>query len=398
MVMNDLLFIGFAEALSAPEVVWSLLDAGFRVAAFTSLKGRLPIESCPCIEIKRITAPEVSVERALSDLYEAYTVLGAAAIMPLNDKGVWFCDRLAADRPVVVLGPTGVQAQFSLDKRFQLKAAGEAGFNVPRTQVVECPEDIEKIGEYPVVVKSALAVAERDGLLLEKSSVSYCLNREELDSSLRNWDGEQPLLVQEIQTGIGEGLFGIAAGDDILAWSAHQRVRMMNPKGSGSSACRAVPVTDQPVGSTRSMMLQAQWHGMFMVEMLRDRAGKLWFVEVNGRSWGSMALALRMGFDYPAWSARLQLDPTFVPPVPAPREYLTCRHLGRELIHILQVLRGPKSRAIPNWPPFWRTCFDVLRVGKKDRWYNLRKGYTRFFLADTYNTVMNETIRKWIRF
>jgi hypothetical protein len=31
--------IGFAEALSAPEVIWSLVDAGFKVIAF-SRKGR----------------------------------------------------------------------------------------------------------------------------------------------------------------------------------------------------------------------------------------------------------------------------------------------------------------------------------------------------------------------
>jgi len=29
-----LVVIGFAEALAAPEVVWSLVDAGFDVAAF----------------------------------------------------------------------------------------------------------------------------------------------------------------------------------------------------------------------------------------------------------------------------------------------------------------------------------------------------------------------------
>ena len=43
---------------------------------------------------------------------------------------------------------------------------------------------------------------------------------------------------------------------------------------------------------------------MFMLELLRDAAGTPWFMEVNGRPWGSMALAVRRGFDYPVWAVR----------------------------------------------------------------------------------------------
>ena len=48
---------------------------------------------------------------------------------------------------------------------------------------------------------------------------------------------------------------------------------------------------------------------MFMIELLRDRTGKVWFVELNGRPWGSMALSRRQGFEYPAWHVKLAIDP-----------------------------------------------------------------------------------------
>ncbi len=36
---GDLVVIGFAEALSGPEVAWSLIDAGYRVVAFARKGG-----------------------------------------------------------------------------------------------------------------------------------------------------------------------------------------------------------------------------------------------------------------------------------------------------------------------------------------------------------------------
>jgi hypothetical protein len=120
-------------------------------------------------------------------------------------------------------------------------------------------------------------------------------------------------------------------------------------------------------------------------------------VELNGRAWGSMALALRMGFKYPAWTIMQLLDASFKPVSPAPHEFITCRNLGREIMHVLQVLRGPSSTAIPAWPSFWKTFFSVLRINAHDCWYNWRPGNKMLFLDDAYNTILDSTLRKWIK-
>ena len=394
---KKVILVGFAEALSAPEVIWCLLDAGFHVVAFTSSKHATPLHKLKSVDLVRVTSMRDNAEKTLTELNDIYKKIKASAILPLNDSALWLCNRLSANPDINVAGPTGVRAQFSLDKRLQIRAAQEAGFNVPETFVIEEMADTAKIVSFPVVVKSARAIAEYNGKPLEKESMWFCKDKEEFNRAIGAWSKKQPLLVQTVHVGTGEGLFGFATDNDIIMWTAHQRIRMMNPKGSGASACRAIPITDHPLDCAKDMLLKLQWRGMFMIEMLRDKNGKLWFVEVNGRSWGSTALALRMGFDYPAWTVMQKLDPTFVPQQPKPREYVVCRHLGREFIHILQVLRGPSSKAIPNWPPFWRSFFNVFRIGKKDSFYNWRKGYSRFFLFDTYNTIMNETFRKWIK-
>ena len=129
-----------------------------------------------------------------------------------------------------------------------------------------------------------------------------------------------------------------------------------------------------------------------MIELLRDRAGTPWFMEFNGRPWGSLALARRLGFEYPAWAVRQLFDPDFAPPAPTHRAKLVCRHAGRELVHLLFVLRGPESGALTEWPSRWRTLRAVASVRRSDRWYNWepRNGSLALFLDDFVQTVVSQ--------
>ena len=68
-------------------------------------------------------------------------------------------------------------------------------------------------------------------------------------------------------------------------------------------------------------------------------------MELNGRAWGSMALARHRGYSYPSWAVRAALDPRFRPAEPAAPPELTARHLGREIVHLGTVLaRGGAPR------------------------------------------------------
>ena len=69
-------------------------------------------------------------------------------------------------------------------------------------------------------------------------------------------------------------------------------------------------------------------------------------MELNGRAWGSMALARRRGFEYPAWNVQAALDPDFVPVEPTDPPEILARHLGMELAHLAFVARGPQSKAL----------------------------------------------------
>jgi hypothetical protein len=193
-----------------------------------------------------------------------------------------------------------------------------------------------------------------------------------------------PVIVQPVLTGTGEGVFGVATADGVVAWSAHRRVRMMNPAGSGSSACESIPVDEQVRAAAERFVELAGWRGIFMIELLRDTEGRPYFMELNGRSWGSMALALRRGYDYPAWAVRAGLDPAFRPAPPVDPPHLTCRHLPGELIHLAFVMRGPGGRDSRAWPSRGRAVREVAAVRRGEGWYNWRRSEPDVLLADTW--------------
>jgi hypothetical protein len=203
-----------------------------------------------------------------------------------------------------------------------------------------------------------------------------------------------PLLVQPFIVGTGEGIFGLAAPDEIRAWSAHRRLRMMNPKGSGSSACISQPVSEDLRCKAEDFVKRTGWRGMFMIELLRDRLGRVFFVEFNGRPWGSMALSRRQHFEYPAWQVMLAADPhSQVGMAASPVPGMVSRHAGRELMHLLFVLRGAKSKALSDWPSIWKSMMEVVRFRQGETLYNWRGEDMKVFLADVCYTIKSNLFK-----
>jgi ATP-grasp in the biosynthetic pathway with Ter operon len=388
MAMNRRVVIGFADALAAIESAWCLIDDGFDVYAFARRGTRPALVRSSAVSIIDITAPEEDAERSAADLSAALREMTTAAVVPLDDHAVWLCDRITREqlpganleiapdgdvRPVVA-GPVGGQASLALDKRQQLRCAEAAGFAVPASRdTTSGPPP----GAGPWMVKPAMAVQLRSGRLVRPAG-KVATSPAQVRSVAAAIGG--PGIVQPLIDGTGEGVFGFAAQNDVVALSAHRRIRMMNPRGSGSSACQSIPVAEELIGPVSRFVAESAWRGMFMIELLRDHDGTPWFMELNGRAWGSMALACRRGFAYPTWAVRAALDARYVPETPIDAPDVTARHLGREIVHLGAVMaRGGAPRLA--------TVRDVLTVKRDVRWYNWRSSQAGVFAADTWATV-----------
>ncbi len=390
------ILVGFAEAMSAPEVVWSLVDDGFRVIAFAR-KGRASaLRYSRHVVCHEICAPESDAQTALSDLRSLLNSISVKAedarliLFPLDDKALWLCSKVSLESPWLLAGPKGACAELALNKNMQVEAAREAGFNVPRSVLARTAKDLIDFSaaqSFPIILKAAEAVPIFQGRV-HSCPKWICANRAELDRAIGQWGERVPILAQNFISGTGEGVFGLAAPDGIRAWSGHRRVRMMNPQGSGSSACASQPVSQDLKSKAEAFITRAGWRGLFMIEVLRDDSGKVWFVELNGRPWGSMALCRRQRLEYPAWHVDLVLDERSRAGLEvALGPGLVCRHAGREFMHVLFVLKGAKSEALGKWPSLWKTIGDVVRVHRGDGLYNWRRDDPKVFFADFYFTI-----------
>lgn len=387
--------VGFAEALAGPEVCWSLVDAGFRVVAFSREGARPALRKSRLVEIIRICGPEDDAIACASQVSAAYDGVGARCVLPMDDSAVWVCSRAFGARPEVVVGPTGARADLSLDKRQQLRAAREAGFAVPATIEVATAEDLS-LGDfsYPCVVKPAYAVQENTGRLCKLRS-GILGSATDLDAFRGRAGRSGPYLVQPLIRGEGQGIFGIATERGPAGWSAHRRVRMMNPVGSGSSACASMDPAEDSISHARTMLEAMGWRGLFMIELLCDQNGVRWFMELNGRAWGSMALARRSGMEYPAWMVGAHLSPGSSVPSRTRDLPVMCRHVGRELLHLLYVMRGAPSGANGlDWPSRWRTVLELCRPSGWTSVYNWRRNDWRVLAADTMDHVVSALWRQ----
>jgi hypothetical protein len=398
---STLVLLGFAEALAAPECVWSLVDAGFTVAAFTRRGGSSALAHSRHVRLHTIDAPESGLQAARTSLQVLLARIReqsdcqAHVLMPMDDAALWLCGTsdVRANGWALAGADADSGLALALDKRQQTDAAREAGFDVPPTRVARSERDLEEAAlPFPVILRAADALRQDDGRL-RKGRNWICCDQRELASARASWRGRGDLLVQPYLEGTGEGIFGLMTDRGVVAWSAHRRLRMMNPHGSGSSACESRRVDETLQAPVTRFLMSAHWRGLFMFELLRTADGRAMFVEFNGRPWGSMALARRQGFEYPAWAVQRMLGDAELPMPPVPRDGLVCRNLGRELMHLLFVLRGRRSRAIGSWPSFAAALRDVVVPHRGHTLYNWRRNDWRVFASDCWYT-LSRNLRK----
>jgi predicted ATP-grasp superfamily ATP-dependent carboligase len=381
---GPLVLIGFAEAMAAIESAWSLQEAGFRVTAFRRAGRRPALSRVRGVEIHDVPPPEANAAGTVRAVRKLCDQLSPATLLPLDDLAVWVAHQLE-DSPVPIAGGTGFAADCALDKSLQLEIAAKAGLPVPQTHVLSDLASFDQTS-FPVMVKPSKALYEVAGVLTRPTGI-VCASAEELArATAKSWPGT--VLVQPLIHGTGEGLFGHVGTGGVSAWSAHRRVRMVNPQGSASSACESVPVDNDLLEPAQRFLETIGWRGMFMLEFLRDSSGQPWFMELNGRAWGSMPLARRRGFEYPAWTVRAALYPGFTPSPPPRPPDIRCRNVALEIVHLAFVARGPQSSASTQWPKLGKAVRDVCTFRRGDRLYNWNRSQPGVFIADMMETLL----------
>jgi len=241
-----------------------------------------------------------------SDLHKLIVELGIELLLPMTEQAfnAIFAD---PERFTGVSMPTAsAQAFLAIsDKEAVMKAAAASGLRVPAQVVVAGLSDVETLDEcelcFPVVVKPARSIARSDGKQF-KVGVKHCADAAALRHALAAIPtNAYPLLVQQRVIGPGVGIFLLLWDAELVATFAHRRIREKPPAGGVSVYRESIRADPALVDQSRRLLDSFGWRGVAMIEYkIDERTGTPFIMEINGRFWGSLQLAIDAGVDFPS--------------------------------------------------------------------------------------------------
>lgn len=224
-------------------------------------------------------------------------------VIPNDDAGVraLIGHRAVFSKLAKLALPNEKAFEYSFNKNKTYELAQEIGLPVPKqieiSSIDEC-DIFDQEWSYPLVIKPvASSVVLKNSLYFLK--VAYAESKEELIDRLKPILSISKALVQEYFVGTGVGLEFLSNNGQICV--AFQHVRVHEPMTGGGSAYRKSVVIDDELLQYVKMIVEAlEYTGVAMVEFKYNFEKKEFvLIEINGRFWGSLPLAIASGVDFP---------------------------------------------------------------------------------------------------
>jgi predicted ATP-grasp superfamily ATP-dependent carboligase len=276
-----------------------------------------------------------AVERRRVDLVVAVTDETILPISALRERFERVCTLALPDPAALAI---------ARDKQATLALAERLGVPTPRTGLVrtvaEARARVAEVG-WPVVLKPmASRVFDGEGGI-EELGVAYAGGFAGLEQHMARFEGLCPVLLQRYHAGGAVGVELLMHAGRPLAAFQHRRLREVPITGGASSFRESVPLDPELYDHSVRLLGELGWTGLAMVEFKLTEDGPV-LMEINGRIWGSLPLAVRSGMDFPARMADLFLSgppAAGTPPATGYRVGVRSRHLELDVVWVASVLR-----------------------------------------------------------
>lgn len=294
---------------------------------------------------------------ASGDAYELIIPVTERTVVPLMRHR----DQVQAARIAL---PSNDSLEVALDKAKTVELARQLGIPVPESTLIAQASALDSIKSalvYPVVVKPARSMGTAD-LSIVQLGVDYAFNESELIAKTRHALRFGNVILQEYFAGQGVGIELIADHGKIMYAFQHLRLHEVPLTGGGSSLRQSVTVEPELLEASQKLMASLDWHGVAMVEFKWDpKTRDFRLMEINGRFWGSLPLAVAAGADFPAMLYELLTLGSIAPRPPA-RIGMVGRKLSSELFWYEQVLRRNAPEKLVVIPKGSQLAKDALLV------------------------------------
>lgn len=293
----DVLVLDAIERKAVP-VIRALGRAGVRVAAGESTPWAMGLWSRYCR--RRYVYPPPEDEPAFVDWLAARARAGAfAVILPVDERTMVPVTRWREMLSRYAAVPVVDHDTFMIarDKRRTMEAARGVGVPAPRTWWYPSVDDFRaRRGEIecPAVIKPRISSGSK--------GIRYVRTAAELEAAYVGVDARwpQPLVQEWIPRG-GDtlGVELLLDHGEPLAHFVHRRLREY-PVTGGPSTLRESVHDKALVDQAARLLAAIGWHGVAMVEFKIDpRDGTPRLMEINAKFWGSIALPILAGVNFP---------------------------------------------------------------------------------------------------
>lgn len=297
-------------------------------------------------------------------------------IIPVTERTVvpmqTLLDRPGGER--ITIAPPEALA-LALDKDRTLALAAQLCIPAPRSEQVTDMAELDQASQalsLPLVLKPARSIG-ADGGERRQLSVAYAFSPRELHDKAEHFLRYGPLLLQEYVGGVGVGIELIADRGEVVFAFQHQRLHEVPLTGGGSSLRKSVSVEPELLDASRKLIAALKWHGVAMVEFKWIPAERrLSLMEINGRFWGSLPLAIASGADFPAMLYELYTQGKVNPRPPA-RQDVYCRKLSSDLYWHEMVLRRDGPPELVTFPSKGSMLRDALRVFSPRHYFDVQQ-------------------------
>lgn len=332
---------------AALAVVRSLVAAHYEVTVLAAQRWSLAGVSRGVRAYQRSHHPLTAPEAYVREVAALAQQLGAALVIPVTDASA---DAILSHRSLL---PPEVRLPFAplevyraaSDKVHVHRLAKDAGIGIEASVIVErhgdpAPADTTLYPGYVKPHRSVVGGEER-----RKLGVSPIASREACTQVLAGLHPDAfPVIVQGKVVGPGEGVFVARWNGVTIARFAHRRLREKPPAGGVSVFRESIPLDPQVLAACERMLDALGWQGVAMIEGKRDLSTGAWYVmEINGRFWGSLQLAIDAGVDFPALLVGAVLGDDVGEP-PTWKSGVRLRWEWGDVDHLLIRLRRSKQR------------------------------------------------------
>ena len=296
-------------------------------------------------------------------------------VLPISEAALLAAVSCRSQLPSEALvAPSAAALEYTLSKRQTTARALALGIPCPRTAF-----SLEGVSEVksPWIVRTDNRLAD-DGSYRKGRNWYIDDSGELMDLLGELTENAEQWIVQEHIVGKGAGAFLLMWRGQTVLEFAHERVHEVPFYGGVSSLRRSVRDTAM-VATAMELFASIGYEGVGMSEFRRSHLNQVpYFIEINGRLWGSLALALHAGADFPAKLVECHAG-TVAPRLPG--DYATgiyCRNVypgETDYLRSVLAVSGPVRGVYP--PGKAQAVLEFFRL-----FFTPRMHYDYFWLSD----------------